>query len=135
MAYEYRLTGASVCLRTGPVQSYQNLGISHLYLPTADHFEPTVQDLTATVQFIQRHQAQGTKVYVHCRAGHGRSAAGVFAWLLTKDPTQNPQRLNEYFCTLRNVRKTLWKQANMRRFLANLKEDAPNENVNKPKDE
>ena len=109
---------------SGPVRSYQKLGISHLYLPTADHFEPTVQDLTATVRFIQRHKAQGSKVYVHCRAGHGRSAAGVFAWLLTKDPTQNPQSLNEYLCTLRNVRKTLWKQASIRRFHANLKEDA-----------
>ena len=114
----------SRCTRTGPVASYKRLGMTQLHLPTVDHFEPSVADLAATVRFIQRHKAQGSKVYVHCRAGHGRSAAGVFAWLLAQDPTSDPQRLNEYFCTLRNVRKTLWKQPNIRRFHANLKEDA-----------
>ena len=98
--------------------------MTELHLPTADHFEPTVQDLQATVKFIQQHEAKGQKVYVHCRAGHGRSAAGVFAWLLHKDPSSDPQRLNQYLCTLRNVRKTLWKQPNMRRFHDNLKENA-----------
>ena len=108
--------------RTGTVAAYKRLGIQELYLPTADHFEPTVADLTACVQFIQQHEAAGSRVYVHCRAGHGRSAAGVLAWLLAQDPSSDPQRLNQYLCTLRNVRKTLWKQTNIRRFHANLKE-------------
>ena len=107
----------------GPLKSYRRLGISELYLPTVDHFEPSVKDLAATVRFIQRHKKQGSRVYVHCRAGHGRSAAGVLAWMLSQDPDADPKALNEYFCTLRNVRKTLWKQANVRRFHANLKED------------
>ena len=93
-----------------------------------DHFEPSVHDLAATVRFIQQHQKMGSKVYVHCRAGHGRSAAGVFAWLLSRDPSSDPQSLNEYMCTLRNVRKTLWTQGNIRRFHDNLKEQAKDEN-------
>eukprot|EP00977_Amphora_coffeiformis_P011147 scaffold2661_cov166-Amphora_coffeaeformis.AAC.1 len=118
----------------GPVKSYRKLGISQLYLPTVDHFEPSVKDLAATVRFIQRHKKQGSRVYVHCRAGHGRSAAGVFAWMLSQDPDADPQTLNEYFCNLRNVRKTLWKQSNVRRFHANLKEIEDDDNGEEEKE-
>ena len=62
-------------------------------------------------------------MYVHCRAGHGRSAAVVFAWLLSKEKDPHNvdlQQLNEEFCQLRNVRKALWKQTNINKFHAKL---------------
>ena len=52
-------------------------------------------------------------MYVHCRAGHGRSAAAVFAWLLYKDPIVDRKTLNSEFCKLRKVRTKLWKQTNI----------------------
>lgn len=107
----------------GPLASYRRLGIAELHLPTADHFEPTVADFVATVRFIQKFRESGSRVYVHCRAGHGRSAAGVFAWLLAKDPNADAQTLNRELGLLRDVRKTLWKQPNLRRFHAQLKEE------------
>ena len=55
----------------------------------------------------------GNKVYVHCRAGHGRSAAVVFLWMIYKDPIVDLQVLNKQMCTLRNVRKSLYKQPNI----------------------
>lgn len=106
----------------GPVGKYKKLGLNQLWLPTVDHFEPSLNDIESAVKFIQMHEVQGGKVYVHCRAGHGRSAAVVYAWLLSKDPyNTDPKTLNEYLCTLRNVRKSLWKQENIRRFHANLR--------------
>ena len=62
------------------------------------------------------------QVYVHCKAGHGRSAAVVMAWLLYKEPLADPQDLNEKLCSLRNVRKSLWKQTNVNIYLEWLKE-------------
>mmetsp|Transcript_28425 Transcript_28425/g.48345 ORF Transcript_28425/g.48345 Transcript_28425/m.48345 type:complete len:360 (+) Transcript_28425:1-1080(+) len=100
----------------GPVSSYKRLGIEHLRLPTVDHFEPSVEDLKKAVSFISRHESQGDMVYVHCRAGHGRSAAAVYAWLLYKEPLADPVELNEKMCSLRNVRKSLWKQPNINAF-------------------
>ena len=100
----------------GPVKSYQRLGIEHLRLPTVDHFEPSVEDLKRAVSFIQKHESQGGKVYVHCRAGHGRSAAAVYAWLLYKEPLADPVDLNEKLCAMRDVRKYLWKQPNVNTF-------------------
>ncbi len=100
----------------GPISSYKRLGIEHLRLPTVDHFEPSVEDLKKAVSFIQKHEHQGGRVYVHCRAGHGRSAAAVYAWLLYKEPLADPVELNEKMCAMRDVRKSLWKQPNINVF-------------------
>jgi len=100
----------------GPVKSYRRLGIEHLRLPTVDHFEPSVEDLKKAVAFIQKHESKGGRVYVHCRAGHGRSAAAVYAWLLYKEPLADPIELNEKMCALRNVRKSLHSQPNVNKF-------------------
>lgn len=72
------------------------------------------------MSFIKRYQKLGHKVYVHCRAGHGRSAAVVFAWLMYKDPDADLQKLNKEFSQLRDIRKTLWKQKNIQEFHARL---------------
>ena len=67
----------------------------------------------SAISFIKRHEAHGNRVYVHCRAGHGRSAAAVFAWLMYKDPNLELQLLNAQLRKQRDVRKTLWKQPNI----------------------
>jgi atypical dual specificity phosphatase len=100
----------------GPIKQYQALGMSYLHLPTFDHFIPSVDNLERAVGFLHKHKEEGKKVYVHCRAGHGRSAAAVFAWLLFNDPSANRQELNRQFCKLRNVKSTLWKQPNIIEF-------------------
>lgn len=95
----------------------------------------------SAIAFIQRHQAQGKCVYVHCRAGHGRSAAAVFGWLIYKDPIVDLQALNSDFRKMRNVRSTLWKQPNLQMIQKRLKEtgtlltldDVPSSEVNPPK--
>jgi atypical dual specificity phosphatase len=93
----------------GPQSAYDELQMTQLRLPTTDHFIPTVMDLERAVRFIHKNQLLGNRVYVHCRAGHGRSAAAVFAWLLYKNPNVDRQSLNRQFGTLRNVKQTLWK--------------------------
>ena len=75
-----------------------------------------MEDLESAVMFIKKHHAEGKKVYVHCRAGHGRSAAVVLAWLMTKDPSIDVKVLNEELCGLRDIRSTLWKQTNIKEF-------------------
>jgi Dual specificity phosphatase, catalytic domain len=129
----------------GPVKQYQRLGIQQLHLPTTDHYEPSVHDLEMAVDFIDRYQTIGQKVYVHCRAGHGRSAAVVYAWLLRRQVLLEQQQqesislspppllslspapvvvaatvdlegLNQHMVRLRNVRTGLWRQPNINIF-------------------
>mmetsp|Transcript_5377 Transcript_5377/g.6580 ORF Transcript_5377/g.6580 Transcript_5377/m.6580 type:complete len:195 (+) Transcript_5377:2-586(+) len=64
-------------------------------------------------------KGKGGRVYVHCRAGHGRSAAVVYAWLLSQEDdisNVDMKKLNEKLRSKRNVRKTLWKQKNINKF-------------------
>ena len=96
--------------------------MKQLWLPTTDHFEVSIDNLWRAVDFIQTYKKRGERVYVHCRAGHGRSAAVVFAWLLYQDPTVDRKILNAELCTLRDVRKTLWRQPNLVKFHSSLVE-------------
>jgi atypical dual specificity phosphatase len=94
----------------GPVRQYKALGMTELWLPSVDHFCPTVEALEAAVHFVQQHQKAGQRVYVHCRAGHGRSAAAVYCWLLSQRPNSDRKALNDQFRQLRNVKSGLWKE-------------------------
>lgn len=106
----------------GPCKKYDMLGIEELWLPTTDHFEPSLEDLKKAVQFIKKYERRGKRVYVHCRAGHGRSAAVVFAYLLSKAKDRgvleilDMKELNLRFLEVRDVRKTLYKQPNIIKY-------------------
>lgn len=131
---EYNVKGViNMCEEyRGPIKEYKKLGIEQLWLPTVDHYEPSEEDLITAVSFIQRHEAQGSSVYVHCRAGHGRSGAVVFAYMLHKHYLKyskvtkkgsikdtddcDTEQLNIKLCSIRNVRRGLWKQANVKAF-------------------
>jgi atypical dual specificity phosphatase len=122
---KYRVRGViNLCEEyRGPMSQYLRLGMRQLHLPTTDHFEPTVDDLESAIDFIAQYQKHGDRVYVHCRAGHGRSAAVVFAWLLQQQQAQlteskdhgvvDLEALNQKMSRLRNVRKGLWRQPNI----------------------
>lgn len=81
MCYEY----------PGPIRSYDNLGIKQLYLPTVDHYEPSLESMVDAVEFIQQHKDRGEKVYVHCKAAHGRAASIALCWMMQQHPHQTAQ--------------------------------------------
>lgn len=66
----------------GNRKALQTFDIEQLYLPVVDHYAPTLEQTEQGVVFIQRHLDAGGAVLVHCKGGHGRSAAIGFAWLL-----------------------------------------------------
>ncbi|DAZ93243.1 TPA: hypothetical protein N0F65_007943 [Lagenidium giganteum] len=93
----------------GPVKQYKKRSIQQLRLPTIDHTEPTMKDIEEAMEFIERHRQQGSRVYVHCKSGNGRSAAIVFCWLL-KARQMTPLEAQLYMSEKRKVRKTLYQQ-------------------------
>lgn len=60
-------------------------GIEQLHLPTLDYHSPAADDLIRGVRFIQRHVANNRKVYLHCKAGRGRSAMLAVCYLMAAD--------------------------------------------------
>lgn len=75
----------------GPKGYYSALGIKQLHLPTVDHFEPTVSQMTEAVRFIQEYKNKGERVYVHCKAGHGRAASIAMCWMMNELPDVSPK--------------------------------------------
>ena len=66
----------------GPKIAYEKAGIEQLWLPTVDFTPPTMSDIQQAINFIERHEKGGGKVYVHCKAGRGRSATVVLCWTM-----------------------------------------------------
>lgn len=82
---------------------YTALGFAHLWLRTTDYlYAPNLEELHQGVAFIagkmantllpcapydspshSEHVARQTKVYVHCKAGRGRSTTLVLCWLVS----------------------------------------------------
>lgn len=69
----------------GPKAAYEAMGITQLRIPSVDHYEADAGLLEEAVAFIQGYADRGEKVYVHCKAGHGRAAAVALAWLISQN--------------------------------------------------
>jgi len=103
----------------GPVEAYERLGMEQLWLPTIDHYEPRLEDLQQACDFIERYRAKGERVYIHCKAGHDRSAAVALAWMAYSRRVLNEEDLrllNEELFEKRQVRATLYEQPNLQAF-------------------
>ena len=53
-------------------------------VPMRDFAEPSVRDILNCVAEIDKAMTRGKTVYVHCKAGKGRSATAVLCWLVMK---------------------------------------------------
>ena len=101
----------------GPAAAYAVHNITQLRIPVVDHTEPTVEQLEEAVSFIALHRARGERVLVHCKGGHGRSAAVALAWLMSEGggrltPAEGQRRLS----SIRHVRSSLHKQEAIQAF-------------------
>jgi protein tyrosine phosphatase len=94
-----------------------------------DHCELTANELEKCVDFCTAHNshwseqkktAEDPRVYVHCKAGHGRSAGVVLSYLFDQSARSKQHAFGSIQSTLktlntqllkeRKVRKTLWRQ-------------------------
>jgi len=67
------------------VDDWKRAGISQLSIPSVDFEAPSIQDLQRAVDFIQEQIKAGKKVYIHCKAGRGRSASAAAAYYIVKN--------------------------------------------------
>ncbi len=66
----------------GPRDLYKSEHIVQLHLPTKDFLPPSIKDIEKGINFIEKYRAKGSSVYVHCKAGKGRSATLILCWLI-----------------------------------------------------
>lgn len=58
--------------------------INQLRLPTIDLVCPRQENLLKGIEFIKRCSQDGTKVYIHCKAGRGRAATMALCYLMAQ---------------------------------------------------
>lgn len=66
----------------GPSKAYARAGIQQLHIPTVDFTPPALEDCERAYAFMRQQIAAGRQVYVHCKAGRGRSATVVVCYLV-----------------------------------------------------
>ena len=98
----------------GPIKEYEKFNMTQVYLPTVDHFEPTLETLVAAMRVLSDCKKKSIVAYVHCKGGHGRSAAVAAAWLLTNSLT--PSQAQDHLNSIGHVRRKLLKQPNLVRY-------------------
>ncbi|MCZ7643827.1 MAG: dual specificity protein phosphatase family protein [Planctomycetota bacterium] len=109
----------NTCAETeGPVRAYPKYEIEQLHIPTVDFTPPALPDIEKAVAFIDRLHAQGKGVYVHCKAGRGRSATVALCWLVSaRDWT--PEAAQQHLLNRRpHVNKKLYLRDVVRVFYA-----------------
>lgn len=80
--FEFKTKG----IKSKPVNNYdwRRLGVTHLIIPSVDFKPLPLETLEQGVAFLEENIENGVSCYVHCKAGKGRSAAMVVAYLLKK---------------------------------------------------
>lgn len=66
----------------GPTEQYRKYQIEQMRMPTIDFTHPSYEDVCRAVEFIERQIDNGKTVYIHCKAGRGRSATVAICWLM-----------------------------------------------------
>lgn len=66
----------------GPISQYKKFNIGQFRMPTIDFTHPSYQDVCRAVDFIDQNVNAGKSVYIHCKAGRGRSATVAICWLM-----------------------------------------------------
>ncbi len=66
----------------GPTEEYEKHGIEQFYMPTVDFTHPAYDDVCRAIEFIEAKVEDKKTVYIHCKAGRGRSATVAICWLM-----------------------------------------------------
>jgi atypical dual specificity phosphatase len=108
----------------GPVKAYRKFGIEQFRIPTIDFTPPSLEDIQRGVRFIADEVSRGKTVYVHCKAGRGRSAALVFCWLV-QNRKMKPGEAQKFLQGIRpQIHRNLMEKRSVRDFWESLPRDA-----------
>jgi atypical dual specificity phosphatase len=66
----------------GPLVAYQAAGIVPLRVPVLDFTSPSTKQVESAIAFIVDNINAGRTIYLHCKAGRGRSATVALCYLM-----------------------------------------------------
>jgi len=102
----------------GNLGEYQSRGWVHCWIPIIDFTPPTIEQLEHGVNFITDQVNAGRPVYVHCKAGKGRSASMVMGYLI-RERGMTPKEAQVYLLERRpQILQVLYKRDVIKEFAA-----------------
>lgn len=97
--------------------------MNYMYLPVVDFTSPDLDTVLKALSFISDQVENDKKVYVHCRAGRGRSATVVLCWLI-REMGVNPEDAMDFLISKRpNVNKKIYQRKVVKEFYKKLHSD------------
>ncbi len=90
-------------------------------IPVHDDLAARADQLLGAVAWIDERVATGTKVYVHCAAGRGRSVSVACAWLMKRYDLSTEDALGRIQKVRRMAKPTPWQLAAVRRLEPSLR--------------
>ncbi len=81
---DFEFSTKSIASKPCRTHHWEQLGVKHLILPAVDFKALPLETLEKGVAFLDENIENGINCYVHCKAGKGRSAAMIVAYLLKK---------------------------------------------------
>ncbi len=100
----------------GPTSAYARHGIEQLHTPTLDFTPPRLEDIQRAVEFIEIRRRRGETVYIHCKAGRGRSATVALCWLVAHRGLTPPEAQAHLESVRPHVNRALWRREVVQRF-------------------
>jgi len=95
---------------SGPVASYASYGIEQLYIPATDFMAPTNSQINEAVEFIEIYQKSGKTVYLHCKAGKGRSTTVAVCYLMKTYHVSGQEALQRIIKCRPQVSRYVWQR-------------------------
>jgi atypical dual specificity phosphatase len=105
----------------GPRKTYEKYHIKQLHLPTVDSTAPSFKSIQKAVRFMNEAYTNHRKIFVHCKAGMGRSASIVYCHLIANEKL-SPEAAIELMKEKRpEITSSIAHYAPVKQFLATLK--------------
>src|SRR5260221_707583 len=108
----------------GPLAAYREAAIEQLHLPTIDFTIPSYEDLVRGAAFIRAHAERGERVYVHCKAGRGRSATLVLCWLIERHGIEPEEAQRRLRAIRPKIVDGLWRREPVQRYASVIRSGA-----------
>jgi len=94
----------------GPLSTYDQYGIKQLYIPVTDFTSPTAEQIEQAVSFIEKFANRGESVFLHCKAGKGRSTTVAICYLMKAHNITAQQALRIIIQCRPQVSKYVWRR-------------------------